>query len=105
MRPLLVITIAATLTLLGCRADLEQQAANCEFEARKTYPTVQNVYSYTLTNRFIELCMRAAGYNFDSSRLKCALPDNIVSADCYVPRNEWDRMGLKLENWFRGISH
>jgi hypothetical protein len=92
---------ALSSTLLGCRADQEQQAAKCELEARKTYPAVQNVYIYAPTNRIIELCMSAAGYDFSYYYLKCALPENVVSADCYVPRSKWDRMGQKLENWLR----
>ena len=40
------LTIAAiSVALLGCRADLEQQAAKCELDARKTYPAAQNIYS------------------------------------------------------------
>lgn len=96
--------VALSLALLGCRADLEQQAAKCELEARKTYPTAQNIYAYAPANRLIELCMRASGYDFDPSHLKCALPDNIVSADCYVPRSEWDRTSRTLENWLRGSN-
>ncbi len=49
--------------------------------------------------------MKAAGYDFNYSYVKCALPDNVVSADCYVPRDDWDRLGQKIENWLRKLRN
>jgi hypothetical protein len=55
--------------------------------SQKAYPNAQNLHVYAPSNRLIELRLKAAGYDFDASQLKCALPDNIVSADWYVARS------------------
>jgi hypothetical protein len=93
----------ASVALLGCRADQEQQGAKCELEARKTYPNVENMYLSAPAGRFIELCMKAAGYDFNYDNPNCASPNYVVSEKpnvyCYVPQSEWSRMGQKLESW------
>jgi hypothetical protein len=62
---------------------------------------------------FIEMCMKAAGYDFDYDDRNCSAPyiapnGSVVSerpnaySYCYVPNTKWERAGRKLENWFRG---
>ena len=106
------LTLAAIgAALLGCRADQEREAARCELEAQKTFPNVKNMFLSAAAGDFIELCMRAAGYEFDNDNRSCFGPFVVNGSVlyekpnpyCYVPDTEWGRMGLKLENWFRGI--
>jgi len=95
-----------SMTLLGCRADQEREAAKCKLGAQKTYPNVTNFYMSAPAGEFIELCMRAVGYAFDNSNRNCTFPSYVVSEKpnpyCYVPDTEWGRIGQQIENWLRG---
>lgn len=97
---------ALSMTLLGCRVDLEREAAKCELEAKKTYPNVQNLYMSLPAGQFIQLCMRVAGYKFDIDNPNCVNHGAYVVSDmpnqfCYVPGSELGRIGQKLEGWLR----
>jgi hypothetical protein len=97
---------ALSLTLLGCRADQQREAARCELEVQRTYPNVQNSYMSVPAGEFIELCMRAAGYDFDSDNPNCENHGAFVLSEkpnpfCYVPDSELGRIGQKLEGWLR----
>ena len=68
-----LISLVAALALLGCRDDKIDQAAKCEFEAQKMDPS-ENTATSPTTGKFIELCMRAIGYDFDYDNLNCLSP-------------------------------
>ena len=101
------LTMAAlSMTLLGCRADQWREAARCKLEAQKTYPNEQHLYMSVPAGEFIELCMRAAGYHFDSDDPNCVNHGALVMSErpnpfCYVPDSELGRIGQKLEGWLR----
>ena len=101
------LTMAAlSMTLLGCRADQWREADRCKLEAQKAYPNVQNSYMSVPAGEFIELCMRAAGYHFDSDNPNCVNHGAFVMSErsnplCYVPDSKLGRIGQKLEGWLR----
>jgi len=102
----LIAVVMTSLTLLGCRADQEQQGAQCKFEAQKTYPNVENMYLSMRAGEFIELCMNAAGYDFDYDNLNWLMSAPVVSEKpnpyCYKPRSSLGRLGQALENLLEG---
>jgi hypothetical protein len=101
----LMVTVTS-VSLLGCRDDMYQQAQKCAFDFHKTNPNVENMYLSEPAGRFIELCMRAAGYDFNYENKACANlePDSPVVSEkpngyCYVSYTKWERLIQKLESW------
>jgi hypothetical protein len=73
------VVVVLSVSLLGCRADQEREAAKCKLEAQKTYPNVTNSYMSVPAGEFIELCMRAAGYDFNNDNPNCTYSGIVVS--------------------------
>jgi hypothetical protein len=76
----LLLIVVGALLLTGCFDDQKQQLAKCEIEATRQYPDQEFVKSV----EHIRLCMRAAGYEWDLSDVRC---DGILARNpyCYVP--------------------
>jgi hypothetical protein len=100
----LAVTVAA-LPLAGCFDDQKQAVAKCELETYRTYPN-QRTKDTIDAERYLELCMRAAGYNLELAfNKKCQprlteLGRAFVSADqpyCYVPSSSIGRLIYKIE--------
>ncbi len=84
-----VLCLALVFALTGCQDGRVDQASKCEFEAQKAYPQ-ENTSTSSTTGRFIELCMRSAGYDFDNQNPNCVLPAFEANEQrnpyCYRPR-------------------
>lgn len=60
------LTLLFCLTLTGCYSDQRQQLASCELQSkRQTQASQSEEVQEKESSDFIELCMRAAGYEFE----------------------------------------
>jgi hypothetical protein len=95
-----LIPLFAVLGLLGCQEDKVDQAAKCEFEAIKTYPN-EHTGTSLVTGKFIELCMRAAGYNFEYTNSNCTTSlygeTELRNPFCYTSRDLLSRLAEQVE--------
>lgn len=101
MRRLAILLL--TIPLAGCFTDQKQAVAKCEMDTFRVYPDQRTRYTIAAEN-YLELCMTAAGYDFDISSAKCQpqMGGAFVSADqpsCYVPSNPGGKLGYQIEMW------
>lgn len=78
------VILVALIGLVGCGPKAEQQIAQCEIEAVHLYPQyeagVTNDYKY---QSYVQTCMEARGFGWDSSRKDCH--GDFRSVACYAP--------------------
>lgn len=92
MRWLLFALVAVALS--GCFEDQKQQLAKCELGAKHEYPTETPYWDW---KRYIELCMRAAGYDLVVADKRCKTFPLELDPYCYVPSRPLARWLLRME--------
>lgn len=88
--------ILPLLAISGCAEDTKRQLSECEMQAMRAFP--EETWGGDKLDDYTILCMRAAGYEYLSSRCGRA---GAIGADCYRSTGTIDRAleGLARTHW------
>lgn len=105
-----VAVAAVLLALPGCLEDQKQDLARCETNARRIFPGTHRETNVDFKT-YLELCMRAAGYEYVPAESDCTLPagwytgttrqtgslSSSLNAYCYKPMSLLGRLTYPIE--------
>ena len=99
-----VAAIALCLPLAACLKDQEAKTAECQFRTL----SVTGDRTWSVPERRLDeielmtLCMKGAGYDFNTESPKCAWHlgmNAYIDPHCYVPSNAIAYWGDRLDRW------
>jgi hypothetical protein len=98
----IAVALAAMLALSGCAPDDPgKQAAQCELDAMRVYPGKQLGLSDEVGHH-MRLCMRAAGFEFNTSSNMCAVSYRAeANPACYAPVGPLAKASLQIQSLLR----
>ncbi len=95
MRRLLAIVML--LPLAGCFEDQKQQAASCDAEAQRTYPTERRETGSKWA-AYVDTCMTAHEYDWRIGEKRCEVVNGMeANPYCYIPSGWLSRAIYRIE--------
>ena len=96
-----ILTALIVLALTGCFEEQKRQVAKCELDPTARYPGKTLGISNDIGG-YIQLCMRAAGYDWNLMDKRCPAGSFTIERVpyCYVPSGWLGHLGYNIEMAF-----